>query len=199
MEQIIINALSKAAKENQVELATLLAVKQVETGSGLGLNSNNTPKILFEGHIFYKLLSEKYGQEMADKWNKSRPKIVYQKWTKTHYLGGIDEYKRLKSATGIDEELALQSASWGLFQIMGFNWKLAGCSSVKDFVNKNYSTEYQLQLGINYINNRNLMPLLRGKNWAGFARAYNGPSYKANAYDQKLRNAYKNFKKVYKD
>jgi len=29
---------------------------------------------------------------------------------------------------------------------------------------------------------------------AGFARKYNGPGYAENAYDQKLKNAYENFK-----
>ena len=35
---------------------------------------------------------------------------------------------------------------------------------------------------------------LKEHDWAGFARKYNGPGYAENAYDQKLKNAYENFK-----
>ena len=38
------------------------------------------------------------------------------------------------------------------------------------------------------------VPLSKEHDWAGFARKYNGPGYAENAYDQKLKNAYENFK-----
>ena len=36
---------------------------------------------------------------------------------------------------------------------------------------------------------------LREKNWAAFARAYNGAGYAQNAYDTRLRNAYVSYVK----
>jgi hypothetical protein len=34
---------------------------------------------------------------------------------------------------------------------------------------------------------------LRDKDWAGFARRYNGPAYAENKYDEKLSAAYEKF------
>ncbi|NBT89135.1 MAG: DUF3380 domain-containing protein, partial [Flavobacteriaceae bacterium] len=34
---------------------------------------------------------------------------------------------------------------------------------------------------------------LKAKDWAGFAKGYNGPAYAKNAYDTKLAGAYANF------
>ena len=58
------------------------------------------------------------------------------KWDKSKYLGGVHEYKRLELAKEIDEECALKSASWGMFQIMGFNHLYCGCKDVFEFVKK---------------------------------------------------------------
>jgi hypothetical protein len=41
-----------------------------------------------------------------------------------------------------------------------------------------------------FIKNSGLADELQKKNWAGFARGYNGPSYSKNAYDVKLAQAY---------
>ena len=45
-----------------------------------------------------------------------------------------------------------------------------------------------------FMKNSGCLKELKEKDWAGFARKYNGPGYAQNAYDQKLRNAYENFK-----
>lgn len=37
--------------------------------------------------------------------------ILYPKWSKEHYKGGIKEYERLERAIAIDEEAAISSAS----------------------------------------------------------------------------------------
>ena len=55
--------------------------------------------------------------------------IDTSKWTKSHYEGGMGEYERLKKALAIHEKAAACSASWGLFQIMGFNYAACGCKN----------------------------------------------------------------------
>lgn len=47
---------------------------------------------------------------------------------------GLPQYTRLIKAYQLDQSAALQSCSWGKFQIMGFNFKAAGYSSVFEFV-----------------------------------------------------------------
>ncbi len=65
--------------------------------------------------------------------------IFFPKWDKSKYLGGVHEYKRLELAKEIDGECALKSASWGMFQIMGFNHRLCGCKDVFEFVHSSQS------------------------------------------------------------
>ena len=55
----------------------------------------------------------------------------------------------------------------------------------------------QLNAFCEFIKSNNLIPALQNRNWAQFARAYNGPEYARNAYDTKLAEAYDHFAKVY--
>ena len=87
------------------------------------------------------------------------------------------------------------SASYGKFQIMGFNYKLAGYKGIEEFVaTMNASEDDHLHAFINFVKNKNLVDELQRKDWAGFAKGYNGSGYKENKYDEKLAAAYVKFK-----
>lgn len=178
-----------------LEPALLKAVQLVEAAGRDGFLADGRPQILFEGHIMYKEVHKKFPDRDLAYLRKRYSTIFFPKWDKSKYLGGVHEYKRLELAKEIDEECALKSASWGMFQIMGFNHKICGCQDVYDFVHKvSESHEKQLELMYYFMNNSGCLKELKAKDWAGFARKYNGPGYAQNAYDQKLRNAYENFK-----
>lgn len=177
-----------------IEVAAVKAVKEVESGKFGGFLEDNNPPILFEGHIFWNRLKragmnpEVYAIDNRD--------ILYSNWTKQYYMGGMKEYDRLNRAMLINRKAALESASWGMFQIMGFNYKSCGCNSVEEFVQKNKQNERsQLELFMQFIKSNNLDKYLREKDWAGFACKYNGPEYKQNKYDEKLEQAYLKYKK----
>lgn len=181
-----------AAKELEVEVAVIKAVKEVETGGRGGFLEPGKPTILFEGHVFWKEL-KKRGIN-PENYVKGNEEILYPKWTKSHYLGGTKEYYRLERAISINREAALSSASWGMFQIMGFNYGSCDCSSVEDFVSKTKISEgEQLRLFVEFIKSNKLTSYLQKKDWAGFAYKYNGPGYKENKYDDKLEKAYKKY------
>ena len=83
---------------------------------------------------------------------------------------------------------------WGMFQIGGFNYKICGCNSVSEFVEKmSYSELEQLELFAVFIRNTGYLKYLKDKDWAKFARAYNGPSYAKRGYHTKMAKAYKKF------
>ena len=46
-----------------------------------------------------------------------------------------------------------------------------------------------------FIQSNRLDTCLRNKDWAGFAKRYNGPAYAENQYDKKLEKAYHKYKK----
>lgn len=178
-----------------IEPALLKAVQIVEAAGKDGFLSDGKPQILFEGHIMYKEFHKKFPDRDLDYLCKRFSMVFYPKWDKSKYFGGLGEYKRLELAKEIDEECALKATSWGMFQIMGFNHNLCGCKDVFDFVHKmSESHEKQLELMYYFMNNSGCLKELKEKDWAGFAKKYNGPGYAQNAYDQKLRNAYENFK-----
>lgn len=178
-----------------LEPALLKAVQLVEAAGRDGFLADGRPQILFEGHIMYKEVHKKFPDRDLAYLCKRYSTIFFPKGDKSKYLGGVHEYKRLELAKEIDEECALKSASWGMFQICGFNHNLCECKDVFEFVHKmSESHANQLELMYYFMKNSGCLSNLKEKDWAGFARKYNGPGYAQNAYDQKLRNAYENFK-----
>lgn len=165
------------------EPAVVLAVAQVESSGG-GFAPDGFPKTLFEGHWFHKLTKGKYSAKY--------PSISYPKWTKEHY--GKDwktERARLDLAISLDRNAALMSASWGMFQIMGFNHAACGYKTVQQFVNAMCKDENtQLEVFTGYILENGLADELQRKDWHAFARLYNGPQYMQNRYAEKMQKAY---------
>ena len=173
--------------------AALTAVQQVETGGRGGFFSPGRPAILFEGHIFWTQL-KKRGSNPED-YVKGNENILYPKWEKGHYKGGIGEYDRLEQARKINREAADASASWGMFQIMGFNYAACGEESIESFVRSMCESEFkQLLLTANFIKkNSQMLQALQARDWAVFAKCYNGPAYAHYRYDVKLEAAYQKY------
>ena len=181
-------AITLAAQELDVDPCALIAVVRVES-SGAGFLEPGMPKILFEGHIFWREL-KKNGID-PEKPADRHPSILYPKWTKAHYRGGRREYERLEEALAIHREAALRSASWGAFQIMGFNHAVCGFAGVEEFVAAHKrSAAGQLAAFCAFLQTNKLTFRLKSLDWAGFAKAYNGPGYEQNRYDLKLAAAY---------
>jgi len=173
-----------------VEAAALKAVIEVESSGG-GFLKSGRPKILFEGHVFWNFIGAKgLKPKLLQKGNED---ILYPTWTRRFYKGGEGEYERLNRAKAIHEEAALSAASWGMFQVMGFNYRMMKYPSVQAFVKDQYVSEFEhLKAFMAFIENRRLVGHLRNKNWAKFASGYNGRDYRKNRYDEKLAWAYRN-------
>lgn len=183
------------AKEYDLEPALAKSVLIVETGTSLtGYLPDGRLKILFEGHIMYKKLKEKFGKSAADDLAKKHPEIIYPSWTKEHYLGGAGEWKRLAIAQKVNDTFAKESASWGLPQILGMNYAMVGCSTVSEMIQRmEKSNMDQLELFFNFIEASKIMQALKDHDWKKFTRVYNGPG-QVDIYSQKLENTYNNLK-----
>ena len=183
----------RCAETLGVEVAAVKAVQEVETGNSGGFLAPGRPTILFEGHVFWSQL-KKQGLNPED-YVKGNENILYSQWTKSYYKGGLGEYERLKKALAIHEKAAACSASWGLFQIMGFNYAACGCKNIKEFVEKMCVNEgSQLDLFTAFLKSNGWDKYLRTLDWAEFARHYNGSQYAQNKYDEKLKKAYLKYK-----
>ena len=172
-----------AANLLSCEVAAIKAVASVESAGGGGFLPNGKPKILFEGHVFYRLTNGRFGVS----------NVSYPKWIEDYY--NQDQYTRLDKATALDRSAALQSASWGAFQIMGENWKALGYVSLQEFINAMFASETEhLMAFVRFVKSIKLQGSLQRKDWAAFALGYNGKGYKVNKYDEKMAAAYRKFK-----
>ncbi|WP_017477257.1 N-acetylmuramidase family protein [Pseudomonas sp. PAMC 26793] len=191
------NDLVTAAERLGVPLASIYAVNEVES-KGKGFLDNGKPVILFERHIMYRQLAKARNasddpaelKRHADQLATANPALVNPK--PGGYIGGTAEHQRLAMARLIDDTAALESASWGAFQIMGFHWKRLGYASVQDFVAAMSAGEsQQFDAFTRFIEtDPTLHKALKARKWAEFAKLYNGPDYLRNLYDTKLQRAY---------
>lgn len=175
----------RAANRLRSDVAAIRAVCEVEAPKG-GFFPDGTPTTLFEGHKFHAFTGGRFSE--------SHPEISYERWTSEHYGDWQREKERLAEAIALDRRAALMSASWGKFQIMGFNHAAAGFPEIQKFVNAMYESEgAQLDAFVAFVLHERLDDELRERRWADFARRYNGPGYKKNRYDVKLAQAFERF------
>ena len=192
----------RVASEIGCEKEAIMAVSKVESPHS-GFYLDGRPRILFEGHVFYSQLKN-VGID-PEPLSVEYPTIVYQKWTHKHYKGegsGMttdidDEYERLDIARTIHEDAALKSASWGKYQVMGFNYNICGYPDLNSFIMDAQASESaHLNMFVEFIKNKKLEESLRTLNWEKFALKYNGKGYKKHKYDERIAEAYKFFKSL---
>lgn len=180
----------RAATKLNVDVPAIKAVAEVES-RGDGFLADGQPKILFERHIFHRLTKGKFStlENRNISWKSPSKKRT----------GAINEYgatsqqhARLAKAVSLDRDAALQSASWGRFQVMAFNWQDLEYLSLQDFINAMYRSEADhLDSFVRFVEANGLVDALRRHKWSTFADGYNGPEYFKHSYDAKMAIAYK--------
>jgi hypothetical protein len=210
-----------AASELDCPVAHVKAVTKVESkGSGFLLSGRNV--ILFERHIFYSQLNKalkaeaSLASDLAKKFNIKTDKLdqagiikavqlylldkydnIYNSKTggyKGTVAGVEHEWERYKLADDIHPRCAAMSASYGLFQIMGFNYHLlVGYETVDDMIDAFNESEKNQLLGFCKFVKATpaMLKAIRTGDWLKFALLYNGPAQKG--YDVKIAKAVKDF------
>lgn len=100
----------KSAEALNVEVATVKAAQEVETGGRGGFFASDRPSILFEGHIFWSQLKKK-GENPEDylegnedilypKWNGLQPQSLWLR--RREGIRGENEGKRRQSACSLN-------------------------------------------------------------------------------------------------
>ena len=175
------------ADELGVEVAAMKAVVQIEAGAAMkGFWAPGVPVVNFDPSM-YRAYASKAPSREGDK-NATVPEGL------TGYA--LKEWTQLTNARKKNLQGADMGTFWGMFQIGGFNYKLCGCQTVGEFVERmSYSELEQLELFAKFIESTGMLQHLRNKNWAKFARMYNGPSYARRGYHTKMAAAYKKFSK----
>lgn len=174
----------EVAEELGVEIAAIKAVVEIEAGkTHQGFSAPGIPIVNFDYSMFSRF-ARKRGINLAA-YRKSHPAVFGSRG------GQAGEYRQLQSAKTINRVAAIEGTFWGMFQIGGFNWKKCGVDSIEEFERlMSRSERDQLELFAKFMISTGLVEHLRNKNWAAFARGYNGPSYASRGYHTRLANAY---------
>jgi hypothetical protein len=175
--------IAAAATTLECEPAAIWAVCDIESAGG-GFLPDKRPKILFEAQVF--------GQLTRHRWDATHPNISSPTWNRALYgAAGGHQYDRLAEAMSLDHDAALESASWGMFQVLGLNFARCGFASVADHVAAMCESESaQLAAFCAFCQKGGLDRYLRAHDWLRFALGYNGAGEAANGYDAKLAAAY---------
>ncbi|EFO32482.1 peptidoglycan binding domain-containing protein [Roseibium sp. TrichSKD4] len=181
-------AIDAAALRISCSALVLGAIIQVESG-GKAYDSQGRLIILPERHIFYRKLPKGLrGQAM-------RMGLAVKRWSRANYRGlgkaGSDaRWELMEDFAKVNEEAALQSASYGGPQIMGFNYKVCGYASVTDFVLAFAENNLnQIDAFIRFLERSGLSQDLREADFEAIARRYNGPG-QVKHYAALMRRAY---------
>ncbi len=168
------------------EWEALAAVAKVESGPLGGFAPDGRLVILFERHLFSRKTNSRFDQSNPSVSNRTPggyPRSQDDRWA------------QLTEAYALDPEAALQSASYGRFQVLGQNFPNLQKANAHEYVAKLARSEKdQLDAFEGFIRANNLADELQRKDWTGFASRYNGPGYAANQYDTKMAEAYSGLK-----
>lgn len=106
------------------------------------------------------------------------------------------ELEAYNLACQISEAAALLSTSWGLPQILGQNYALAGYKTAREMVEDFKQSEVrQLHALCTFLDKTGIKKHLQNNDWETVARMYNGRLYKQFDYHIKLAKAYEKARK----
>lgn len=194
-------AFTSAAKLIGCRVAMIKAFALVESGPHGAFLDTGEPVILFERHKFHKFTDGRYGGEYIK--DPSIPlEVSGISFPKAGGYGPVSiQHKKLQLASEFDRIAALKSCSWGLFQLMGFNYALCGFTTFQQFINAMYeSVDRHLEGFVSFIltnpkkvRGKSLRQALVDEDCKTAAEIYNGSGYAKNKYDIKLRKSLNNF------
>lgn len=175
------------AREFDLPPPHVLAVVDVESNGAVfaTIGGKQLPMVLFEPHILYRLTKGEIRDDLVAE------KLASPKWNKKLYAKTqAGRWAQLKRASEIAGPIAYEAASYGVGQVLGLHWKALGFDGIEPFLDKMFAgAGGQIDIMLRFIKVNGLDDELADGRWAAFARGYNGPAYKKNAYDTKLEAA----------
>jgi hypothetical protein len=148
-------AVYEQSQNYQLPIETALAVFFVESKSAYD-PATGLVIIRFEPHVFRR---------------KSNVQVPYRRGSQR------EEWQNLERAHVWNAAAALLSCSYGLPQLMGFNWYVTKHQNVQEMVLAfQRSCVEQVEGFFNFVEKNRLIGKILNEDWRGFTRRYNGPS-----------------------
>ena len=185
-------AFQEIAVQLGIDPAVVHAVYLVETAGKSGFLPDGRVRILFEPALFSRFTQGEF--------DGSHPHISIPKWSPKYKYGRYtqqwEKFNEAESLAGLS--VAIMSCSWGAPQIIGSNYREAGCNNAREFAEKMQTREGQLSAAVHFaMSNPALVRAATIYDWHTLARHYNGPRYKEHNYHGRLAEAYEKVKGLY--
>lgn len=201
--------LKSLAPRYGIDPAVAVAVLAVESGAR-GFGPDGRMIIRFENHIFWNYWGKK-NRDLFDRhfrfhpgtpWlgHEFRKKSSGNGWIEMHVRSQDVEWMVYENAARFNRTAARMSISMGGPQIMGFNYRSIGFSSVHEMFDAFSESEREQILGFfNFVQGSSQpssrLRALREKDFQEFARLYNGPG-QAQKYGGLIRSVYDIFHRL---
>ena len=178
-------ALAKAGAAYGLDLPRVGALVDVEA-SGQGQDpATGLPIIRYEGH--------KFQARTGGVFDRSHPDLSFAYADRKAHVQPADQpgrWETLQAAVALVPSAALEATSWGLGQIMGFNFAACGFGAVWGFVRAMASGEAeQVSAILAFLKSEGLLIHLQNKRWDRLALGYNGAA-NVDDYAGRLAKAY---------
>lgn len=184
----------KAAKDLGVNDSDLLKAIAQQESENIAFLASGKPKILYERHHFYDFYKDKFGVTKANELSQTHENIIknanggYGSAAFFSADGRFDnegyynhQFDRLEKAMKINEEMAIKSTSFGIFQVLGEYCTYSNKTPKQFLQEMSRSEKFQIQAFVNFIKGdaakKGLPSALKSKDWKKVASIYNGTSW----------------------
>lgn len=187
-------SLAEFAEKYSIEKEKLQAILDIESKAN-ALDNEGFPTVRFECHIFNDM-----NTRYCDEYRKDDDEKLDCTINSGEFFSKVSSETNKEAflkAKKINSDLAICSSSFGMAQVMGFNYKFVGFNSMDEFYKAMLKKEGQITAFLNYIRNKEIVfDQLRSKdtNWKIVADGYNGAASDANNYATKLETKYNELK-----
>jgi hypothetical protein len=179
--------LQRAADDLAAPVAIIRAVRKVEAPRG-AFDANGRPSILFERH--------KFSEHSGGRFDSTAPSLSGPPYGPGGYGSFAGQYGKMVQACALDPDAALQSCSWGAFQVLGENAQGMGYGSAFDMAEALTASEAaHLDCFVRFVRMKRLEDDLRAcrpgdaDSCIPFVRGYNGTGFRQFDYHTKLARA----------
>lgn len=188
--------LDRWSRNHNVEPVVSLAVAAVES-SGRAFGPDGLPVVRYEPHVAWRAFKRlDVNPSLIDlpidllsrSYRAARARTQAEEWQRIHTVSRHSDLR-------LYNQVAIEATSWGMFQVLGENWKELGYVSAWTFRRSMNSLEGQIYAYERFLSHKKLWPFLRGLRYEDFAAVYNGPRNKI-LYGRKLRQAVAAFRKL---
>ena len=131
-------------------------------------------------------------REAAQYFSNKYPTLI---GSQGNYGTFSSQLTKLENAKKLNVSFAIQSCSWGRFQVMGKYYDMIYKTASELEQGQNQCELQHLALFKGYLEKFNMIQPMKDKDWNLIAYRYNGSGYKTNNYHTKMENKYNELKR----